>query len=143
MLALVFAMTLTMTPAPSPIGIDCGRPCVIEGSEGGKVGGFRNQGRDLANAKTPVIVDGPCLSACTLLVDADRANVCLTSRAVLGYHQSWWDDAKGVRHYDVLTYETPGLNAYLDAHGGEPQAGPLLMLSFDDAKVFYPPCAGA
>lgn len=58
--------------------IPCSNPCVIEFSPGGVVDLFEAEGRQLAADKTQVIVDGPCISACTILVDLARANVCIT-----------------------------------------------------------------
>ncbi len=130
---------LTCAPTAGAAAIICGKPCVIEFSGGGYVSSFRAQGRDLAARHTPVIVDGPCLSACTVLVDEDRMNVCITDRAVLGYHQGR-SDVDGA--YSVQTYETPGLSDFLEAHGGEPQKV-FLMVPFAQAKAFYPPCPGA
>jgi len=122
--------------------IGCGKPCVIEFSAGGNVLGFREQGKQLAAQHMPVIVDGPCLSACTLLVDEARLNVCITDRAVFGYHQSHSTDGAGGEHYEALEYQTPGLGAYLKSRGGQPQ-GVFLMVPFGEAKAFYQPCPGA
>ena len=138
---LAAAAALTAVGPALADGVKCGKPCVIEYSAGGNVLGFRLQGQDLAAQKTPVIVDGPCLSACTLLVDEARGNVCITDRAVLGYHQSYADNDGG-RSYTPLQYKTPGLGAFLENHGGEPK-GVFLMVPFAQAKAFYQPCAGA
>ena len=46
-----------------------------------------------------VVVDGNCLSACTLLLGLiDRANVCATPRARFGFHAAWMpgDDGRPV-----------------------------------------------
>jgi hypothetical protein len=137
---LVAAAMAAVSPAFAD-GVTCGKPCVIEYSAGGNVLGFRLQGQKLASQSTPVIVDGPCLSACTLLVDEARSNVCITDRAVFGYHQSF-SDRDGERSYVPLEYKTPGLGAFLDGHGGEPK-GVFLMVPFAQAKAFYQPCAGA
>src|SRR6266487_366401 len=43
-----------------------------------------------------VIIDGPCLSACTLVLSTiPRSRVCVTSRAVLGFHAPQWIDQSG------------------------------------------------
>jgi hypothetical protein len=136
---LVLLVWLFGASTAGAAAIVCGKPCVIEFSGGGYVVSFRVQGRDLANKHTPVIVDGPCLSACTVLLDEARVNVCITNRAVLGYHQSR-SDVDGT--YETLVYETPGLSDYLRAHGGEPQKA-FLMVPFAQAKAFYQPCPGA
>ena len=138
---LLFAAALVAGGPALAAGVTCGKPCVITFSAGGNVLGFREQGQELAAHSTPVIVDGPCLSACTLLVDEARSNVCITDRAVFGYHQSYADRG-GERSYTPLEYKTPGLDAYLEGHGGEPQ-GRFLMVPFAQAKAFYQPCAVA
>jgi hypothetical protein len=138
---LLFAAALATVGPAFADGVTCGKPCVIQYSAGGNVLGFRLQGQDLAAHSIPVIVDGPCLSACTLLVDEARGNVCITDRAVFGYHQSFADNG-GARSYVPLEYKTPGLDAYLEGHGGLPK-GPFLMVPFAQAKAFYHPCAGA
>ena len=138
---LLFAAALAAVGPAFADGVTCGKPCVIQYSAGGNVLGFRLQGQALAAHSIPVIVDGPCLSACTLLVDEARGNVCITDRAVFGYHQSYADN-DGSRSYVPLEYKTPGLDAYLEGHGGLPK-GPFLMVPFAQAKAFYQPCAGA
>ena len=139
---LLIAAALMVAGQAYADGVSCGKPCVIGYSAGGNVLGFRQQGQQLAAQHTPVIVDGPCLSACTLLVDEARGNVCITDRAVFGYHQSYESDSKGGRLYTPLAYQTPGLGSYLENHGGEPK-GVFLMVPFGEAKAFYQPCPGA
>jgi hypothetical protein len=136
-------------PAPDPAEIsdvhklpECGKPCVIEDNLGGNVFAFRMMGLKLLAQGTPVILDGDCISACTLIIDIDHANVCITTGAVLEYHKQHWKDAKGTMHYEGLSYETPGLNAYLASRGGLPETD-TLMLAFEQAKQFYKPCPGA
>lgn len=122
--------------------IHCGRPCVITGSTGGSIVKFRVQGLALQAHQVPVIVDGFCASACTLLIDEDRANVCITTSVLLAYHQANYKDERGVVHYQSLSYETPGLNAYLASRGGLPKQD-VLLVTFEQAKQFYQPCKGA
>lgn len=119
--------------------VSCGQPCVIEFNPGGAIDLFSAQAREILAEHTRVIIDGPCLSACTLLVDIARDNVCLTSRALLGYHQ--WSRGDGA--HGLMVYSTPGLNEYIAAHGGEPtpDSGHLLMLNFHEASRFYRACA--
>lgn len=123
--------------------IPCSNPCVIEFSPGGVVDLFEAEGRQLAADKTQVIVDGPCISACTILVDLARANVCITRHAVLGYHQWTMGTPDGDGKHGDVTYKTPGLNEYIKSRGGlpyTPETGHILMLNFNEAKQFYKPC---
>lgn len=131
-----------------PIGwppIQCGRPCVIEEDHGGIIDLYVAEARIMAAGHVPLIVDGPCISACTLFVDIDRANVCMTTNAVFGYHKSARMGPEGILIFGPISYDTPGLNAYIVAHGGlpDPDSGHLLMLGFNELTKFYRPCAGA
>src|SRR6266567_8740445 len=59
----------------------------ILASAGGQVGPFLDLFERVRASGERVVIDGPCLSACTLvlaMVPADR--VCFTRRAVLGFH---------------------------------------------------------
>jgi hypothetical protein len=122
--------------------IACGNPCVISDDAGGIVDTYEAQARLMAATNIPVIVDGPCMSACTIFVDIDRANICLTERALLGYHKSVYkkgdDDVFG-----DIEYSTPGLEDYIKSHGGlpDPDSGHLLMLNSHEAGQFYKACS--
>lgn len=124
--------------------IACGDPCVIEDDAGGIIDTYAAQGRLAALGHVPVVVDGPCMSACTIFVDLDRVNVCVTQRALLGYHQGRMQKPDGTETFENIAYQTPGLEAYIAARGGlpEPDKGHLLMLNFAEASRFYRPCAG-
>jgi hypothetical protein len=113
--------------------------CIIKASPGGIVDHFEAQGRQLLADGTPIIVDGPCESACTILIDIARENVCITSKAMLAYHQSYIPGTE--KSWDI-EYVTPGLNDYLNSRGGQPGpgTGTMLTLNFNEAKQFYKPC---
>jgi hypothetical protein len=67
----------------------------IVGDPGGEVSSYVRKYQDMSAAGEHIVIDGPCLSACTLLtglIPSDR--ICVTSRAVLGFHAaSYYDDA--------------------------------------------------
>lgn len=125
-------------------GIGQGRPLVIEGSPGGDVYDFLRVGLKLQAAGTPIILDGVCASACTLLIDVDRKNVCITSKAILLYHKMTETDEDGHKTFHPLNYETPGLNAYIASRGGLPDPDQeLMMVPYEQALKFYKACPGA
>lgn len=127
--------------------IVCDSPCVISYSLGGVSRDFEAQAQDLRRAHTPIIVDGPCISACTILVDDARELVCITPRAWFGYHmgtKNYGMQPVGVplrpaSDYVPHSYSTPGLNAWIKREGGLPKET-LLRLDFDQAKAFYRVC---
>ena len=46
-----------------------------------------------------IIIDGPCLSACTLLLtEIPHGRVCVTSRAILGFHAAELMDGHGRKY---------------------------------------------
>jgi len=148
--AILTVLTITVPIATYQVGeatsmpwppVACGNPCVIEDDGGGIIDLYAAEGRLLAAEHIPVIVDGPCMSACTVLVDEVRDNVCVTSKALLGYHQSFMIKS-GVPIFGPMTYETPGLNEYLASRGGlpTPDSGHMLLLNAIEAERFYKPC---
>src|SRR5258708_9067400 len=59
----------------------------ILASPGGPVGPFLDLFEQLRASGERVVIDGPCLSACTLVLSAVPASrICVTRRAVLGFH---------------------------------------------------------
>ena len=68
----------------------------ILASPGGQVGPFIDLFEKVRNSGERVVIDGPCLSACTLvlsMVPSDR--ICVTRRAVFGFHAARSMDRRG------------------------------------------------
>src|SRR5437016_4646353 len=72
-----------------------------------------------------VVIDGPCLSACTLVLSSIPPNrICVTRKAVLGFHAARLVDQQG-REYAapdetrVLAATYPAsIRAWIERHGG-------------------------
>jgi hypothetical protein len=66
----------------------------IVSDPGGEVSSYVLKFRELRATGERIIIDGPCLSACTLLTGiVPRNRVCVTKRAVFGFHAaSYYDD---------------------------------------------------
>jgi hypothetical protein len=67
----------------------------IVGDPGGEVSSYIQKFQGVRASGQHVVVDGPCLSACTLMLGiVPRDKICVTSRAVFGFHAaSYYDDA--------------------------------------------------
>ncbi len=67
----------------------------IVGDPGGEVSSYVQKYQGVRASGQRVVVDGPCLSACTLLLGiVPRDRICVTSRAMFGFHAaSYYDDA--------------------------------------------------
>ena len=109
----------------------------------GRIGVARSE---LRAAGDHIVIDGPCLSACTLLtgiIPKDR--VCVTSRAVLGFHAaSYYDDAsrslvptrEGSRL--VMRLYPQEIRSWINRHGGlRPQ---LIALRGRELSALYRTC---
>jgi len=57
---------------------------------GGQIGPYLEQFAALRSSGERVVIDGPCLSACTMLLGIiPRDRICVTRRARLGFHAAW------------------------------------------------------
>jgi len=62
----------------------------IVSDAGGQIGPYLESLAQLRSSGQNVIIDGPCLSACTLVLGViPRERICVTSRARLGFHAAW------------------------------------------------------
>jgi hypothetical protein len=93
-----------------------------------------------------IVIDGPCLSACTLLTGiVPRDHVCITNRAVLGFHAAaYYNDVSrslvptraGTRL--VMRLYPSEIRAWINRHGGlTPQ---LITMRGRELATFYRPC---
>lgn len=119
----------------------------IVNDAGGAVTTYVAKYRALTESGGRLVVDGPCLSACTLftaLVPRDR--VCVTSRAALGFHAaSHYDDASRTfvatrSGTDLVLRLYPAeIRGWIERHGGLTQR--ILMMRGTDLAALYPSCA--
>jgi hypothetical protein len=62
----------------------------IASDPGGEIGPYMAKLDALRNSGQSVIIDGPCLSACTMVLGViPRDRLCVTPRARLGFHAAW------------------------------------------------------
>ena len=68
----------------------------IKADPGGQIGPYLETLVALRGSGERVIIDGPCLSACTMLLGViPRERICVTSRARLGFHAAWHPGTDG------------------------------------------------
>jgi hypothetical protein len=68
----------------------------ISGDVGGQIGPYLENLVALRSSGERVVIDGPCLSACTMVLGViPRDRICVTSRARLGFHAAWHPDDHG------------------------------------------------
>lgn len=68
----------------------------IKNDCGGQIGRYLQSIRVINLMEEMVVVDGNCLSACTLVLGLVPKNrICATDKARFGFHQSWMPDENG------------------------------------------------
>jgi hypothetical protein len=98
----------------------------IVGDPGGEVASYIHKYEQIRDSGQRVVIDGPCLSACTLVTGlVAHDHICVTQRAVLGFHAaSYYDDVsrslvptrRGSRL--VMSYYPPSIRGWINRHGG-------------------------
>jgi hypothetical protein len=62
----------------------------IVSDAGGQIGPYLENLVAIRGSGERVVIDGPCLSACTMILGViPRERICVTSRARLGFHAAW------------------------------------------------------
>lgn len=70
----------------------------IKSDPGGQIGPYLENLAMLRGSGERVIIDGPCLSACTMVLGViPRERICVTPRARLGFHAAWHPGENGKR----------------------------------------------
>jgi hypothetical protein len=117
----------------------------ILGSPGGQVGPFIDLFDKVRASGERVVIDGPCLSACTLVVSiVPSERICVTRRAVLGFHAARSIDRRGRTYAEPEASELvleayPGpVRNWIVHHGG--LTSRLLLLRGRDLTAIYRPC---
>jgi hypothetical protein len=125
---------------------------VITYDRGGRIGDYIDKYREMRDAGESVVIDGVCVSACTIVLGAlPRERICVTARARLGFHQAWSEgQAKGGAVIAVANKEATALlmalypepvRRWIAHHGGlPPPAGRLLWLKGNDLARMYKRC---
>ena len=137
---IVFAAALSLlTAAPASAELR------IEGSAGGRIGDYLTLFALARQAGHKVVIDGPCLSACTLVLSVlPRGRICVTPRAILGFHAAWTpdDDGRPLTHSGATrlmlgTYPA-AVRGWIARHGGLSRR--LLLLRGRELAALYPRC---
>jgi hypothetical protein len=118
----------------------------IVNDPGGEVSEYVEKFHELRKTGDHLVIDGPCLSACTLFTGIiPHDHVCVTRRAVLGFHAaSYFDDA---RHTLVPTRQgtavimrlyPPEIRERIERHGGlKPQ---IMAMRGKELSALYDMC---
>ena len=117
----------------------------IIASPGGQVGPFLDLFDQVRRSGERVVIDGPCLSACTLVLSTvPNDRICVTRRAVLGFHAARSIDRRGrisaepeASRAVLATYPAP-VRGWISRRGG--LTSRLLLLRGRELAAIYPRC---
>jgi hypothetical protein len=117
----------------------------ILASPGGQVGPFLDLFEEVRRSGERVVIDGPCLSACTLVLSmVPNERICVTRRAVLGFHAARSIDRRGRTYAEpeaselVLEAYPPPVRDWIEQRGG--LTSRLLLLRGRELKTMYRSC---
>jgi hypothetical protein len=135
---LIFALLFVVT-GMGPVAAEVR----ILSSSGGEVREYLKLFSAMRQSGERVIIDGPCYSACTLvlsIVPIDK--ICVTPKAILGFHAAQLADQSGRRYpapesTRVVTATYPaGVRAWIGRHGGLTS----ILLRGRELAALYPRC---
>jgi hypothetical protein len=114
-------------------------------SPGGQVGPFLDLFEKVRESGERVVIDGPCLSACTLVLSiVPGERICVTRRAVLGFHAARSVDRRGRTYAEpeaselVLQAYPAAVRSWISRRGG--LTARLLLLRGRDLAAIYRRC---
>jgi hypothetical protein len=111
------ALALSMTSASATMRISEDR--------GGQIGRYLEAFATVRSSGDRVVVDGNCLSACTLVLGVvPRERICATQRARFGFHAAWMPDRDGrpvtspLGTQALLSIYPASVRRWISQHGG-------------------------
>jgi len=120
----------------------------IASDPGGQIGPYLDKLESLRRSGQSVIIDGPCLSACTMVLGViPRERICVTSRASLGFHAAWRPDPAGRQTSDqdgtafLMNAYPQQVRDWINRRGGlSPR---VVYLRGEELAAMYPRCDGS
>jgi len=141
LLAAAAAATISLSVSSTPTSATVR----IVGDYGGQIGPYLEQFAALRHSGERVIIDGPCLSACTMILGViPRDRICVTPRARLGFHAAWNPGEDGApilsRGGTQLLMEVypQQVRQWINRRGGLKQR--MVFLSGRELASMYRPC---
>jgi hypothetical protein len=117
----------------------------ITGDAGGQIGPYLQNLVALRNSGERVVIDGPCLSACTMVLGVvPRDRICVTSRARLGFHAAWHPGENGRTVQSrggtqlLMAVYPQEVRSWIARHGGLSER--MLILNGRELAAMYPTC---
>lgn len=117
-------------------------PCVIQYNPGGWVRQYVEAADALRHRGNKLVIDGKCISACAIMADFARPNVCLTDKAEFWFHMASREFAltNGIVAIEYSEPPTsPDIRNWVKSKGGFPIHS-FVKMSYAEARKFWPDC---
>ena len=138
---LVIFLFATLIALVSPVEAEVR----ILSSPGGQVGPFLDLFEEVRASGERVVIDGPCLSACTLVLSMiPSERICVTRRAIFGFHAARSIDRRGRTYAEpeasqlVLEAYPAPVRLWIERRGG--LSSRLLLLQGRELAAMYRRC---
>jgi hypothetical protein len=112
---------------------------------GGRIGAYVEQYSAVRASGERVVIDGACLSACTLVLGiVPRNRICVTRRATLGFHGAWMPGPRGrpvpsaVGTQALWDMYPQHVRQWINARGG--LSSKMMILRGRELTAMYPEC---
>ena len=118
---------------------------VISHDDGGRIGTYIDKFKHIHATEQNVVIDGDCLSACTLVVGLiPRDRLCFTARGRLGFHAAWKPGFLGMRVLNdegtrtMWSLYPESIRAWIAHKGG--LSDRVMFLEGAELSALYPRC---
>lgn len=135
--ALLGTWILWMAPASADV--------LIQRDYGGQIGPYLSHFAQVRESGQRVVIDGWCFSACTLvLAVVPPSRICITPRAILGFHAAWLPDEDGRPVISrggtrvLWNFYPPRIRHWIGRHGG--LTGRTIFLRGRELASMYQQC---
>jgi len=142
----MLARVLLLSMLFSTFGLSAASALVrISEDNGGVIADYLDSYTSLKQSKQRVVIDGPCLSACTMVlgfIPSDR--ICVTSHAKLGFHAAWDEgpDGRQVTNRDgtreLMQNYPKKVRSWIARKGGLTRE--MIYLQGSELTAMYQPC---
>jgi hypothetical protein len=142
MLSMLTAAVAAATVISSPSAHATMR---LANDPGGLIAAYQHRFERARMSHERIIIDGQCLSACTLAVGlVPKEQVCATPKAVLGFHAAWTPTPYGGRSVNfgatqhMMNIYPSDLQGWINSHGG--LTPKMIFLKGDELMAMVPAC---
>lgn len=133
----ILLVALTVTSASATV--------LISNDNGGLMEDYARRFRQVRQSGEPVVIDGTCMSACTMVLGLiPRDRICATPQALLGFHAAWQVNDAGHRiasaagTRELMSTYPAAVRAWITRQGGLKPG--IMLLQGSALAAIVPPC---